>query len=43
MTKYCMRKAFKFVSDMKNSQKVVNIKRKFSHKSYEEDDSDGFV
>lgn len=43
MTKYCMRKAFKFVSDMKNSNKNISLKKKNSHKMYDEDDSDGAV
>ncbi len=35
MTKYCMRKAFKFVADMKNVGKVVPLKKKNSHKMYD--------
>jgi hypothetical protein len=32
MTKYCMRKAFKFVNDLKNSNKNITLKKKNSHK-----------
>jgi hypothetical protein len=32
MTKYCMRKAFKFVNDLKNNNKNITLKKKNSNK-----------
>lgn len=36
MTKYCMRKAFKFVNDLKNLAKEPYLKKKNSSKNYDD-------